>query len=210
MNVLVTGAGSGLGLEVSKALQKAGHTVIRHSRSSGDFDLTGDLSDTEFLDSISKSLEKFKIDAVIHSAGTYLGGKLSEAQDLEIQDAILSNLTSSALFLKRISIHFRKQRNSQLVVINSIASLNPNKLEPVYGACKAALHYLTQAIQLDLLDSGTRVAEVFPGAMNTPMTIHREDQEKLMDPADVAEIICRILDEGSTAAISSVVIRNKR
>jgi short-subunit dehydrogenase len=210
MIVLVTGSNSGLGLSITKLLEKAGHRVVRQSRSDSNSDLVGDLADECFESLIEKDLGSLGVEVIVHCAGLYLGGKLASSEDEKIKEVIRSNLLSSALLFKRVSKHFQSMMGGQLIVVNSIAALNPNPNEPVYGACKSALHYMTQALQLELLDYGVRVSEVFPGAMNTPMTNHREDQSSLMSPTHVAQTICDIIDSPKSVHISSIVVRNRK
>jgi NAD(P)-dependent dehydrogenase (short-subunit alcohol dehydrogenase family) len=59
---------------------------------------------------------------------------------------------------------------NQLVIVDSLARLLPFTRSQAYGASKAAVHYLTKSLQVDLASSGIEVQSVSPGFVHTPMT----------------------------------------
>ena len=59
---------------------------------------------------------------------------------------------------------------NQLVIVDSMARLLPFTQSQAYGASKAALHYLTKTMEVDLAAKGVIVQSVSPGFVETPLT----------------------------------------
>ena len=66
--------------------------------------------------------------------------------------------------------HLRRQGAGTIVVLSSVAAERPRRANAVYGASKAALDALAQAIGDDIRQSGARVLVVRPGFVHTRMT----------------------------------------
>ena len=54
--------------------------------------------------------------------------------------------------------------------MDSMARLLPFTRSQAYGASKAALHYFTKSLEVDLHDRGIKVQAVSPGFVETPLT----------------------------------------
>ncbi|MCC2614746.1 SDR family NAD(P)-dependent oxidoreductase [Aestuariibacter halophilus] len=62
------------------------------------------------------------------------------------------------------------QPGTHLLVVDSMARLLPFTRSQAYGASKAAVHYLTQSLRVDLAASGVKVTSLSPGFVKTPLT----------------------------------------
>ena len=62
-------------------------------------------------------------------------------------------------------------RGSKLVIVGSLARLLPFTKAQAYGGSKAAIHYITRSLEVDLKETyGIDVLAVSPGFVKTPMT----------------------------------------
>jgi short-subunit dehydrogenase len=206
MTILVTGASSGVGLAITKSLESVGEPVFTLSRNR-EATLCGDLRDQEFMASVGSFMQIHKVSTLIHCAGVYMNKSLGESTAKEIRDLIDSNFLGTALLLSEAAKHFTNQQRGHIVVVNSIASQVPTERESVYGATKAAVSYLSKSLQLELLNHGVKVTEIFPGAMKTQMTKGRSNFQSLMGPEEISELIPVILGK-KFVNISSITLRN--
>jgi decaprenylphospho-beta-D-erythro-pentofuranosid-2-ulose 2-reductase len=82
----------------------------------------------------------------------------------------------------------------QLVVLSSVAAERPRRGNAVYGASKAALDALAQALGDDLRERGVRVLVVRPGFVHTRMTEGLEPAPLSTTPEAVAKVIVEGLE----------------
>jgi decaprenylphospho-beta-D-erythro-pentofuranosid-2-ulose 2-reductase len=82
----------------------------------------------------------------------------------------------------------------QLVVLSSVAAERPRRGNAVYGASKAALDALAQALGDDLRERGVRILVVRPGFVHTRMTEGLEPAPLSSTPEAVAKVAVDGLD----------------
>ena len=173
-SALVTGASSGIGAAVVRALASRGITVHamarRQQRLEALAEETGCI--THVLDVRDRSrafdmISGLDADIVVNNAGLGRGfGKLHEAS-LEDIDTTIDTNVRAAIHVLRASLPGMLSRNRGHVVnMSSVAGLHP-MTSPIYGASKAAVHRLSQNLRLDLAGSRVRVTEICPGRVST-------------------------------------------
>jgi decaprenylphospho-beta-D-erythro-pentofuranosid-2-ulose 2-reductase len=84
-----------------------------------------------------------------------------------------------------------------LVVLSSVAAERPRRANALYGASKAALDALAQALGDDLRDDGVRVLVVRPGFVHTRMTEGLPPAPLSTSPERVARVLVDGLDSGA-------------
>ena len=173
-SALVTGASSGIGAAVVRALASRGITVHamarRQQRLEALAEETGCI--THVLDVRERSrtfdtIGGLDADIVVNNAGLGRGfGKLYEASLDDIDTTIDTNVRA-AIHVLRASLPGMLSRNRGHVVnMSSVAGLYP-MASPIYGASKGAVHRLSQDLRLDLAGSRIRVTEICPGRVAT-------------------------------------------
>lgn len=70
-----------------------------------------------------------------------------------------------------------KNKNAAIVNVISIAGLSTYPLAATYSASKAAAHSLTQSVRAELMSHGVPVFGVYPGPIDTDMTVHVKFQK---------------------------------
>lgn len=208
---LVTGASSGIGAAIVRALTERGLSVIAAARRKDRLDTlaeqTGcqvcalDLTDT---DAIYAAFEGLEIDVLVNNAGTGVGfDGLLAASRHDVQASLQLNLEAVVHLVRATLPGMIERRRGHLVHIGSIAGLYPLR-SALYGATKGGVHLLSQNLRLELLGTGVRNTEICPGRVRTEFFEHAlKDEEarsgvfealQVLEPEDVAEAVVYALD----------------
>ena len=202
---LVTGASSGIGAAIVRALAAAGVTVHavarREERLAALAEETGcrahalDATDTGAL---ARLLDGRAIDILVNNVGTGQGfaERLAEVDPALIDRALATNLAVALHACRLVLPGMIARRRGHVVTIGSVGGLYPVR-QTLYGAAKGGLHLLHQNLRIELLGSGVRATEVCPGSTNTEFV----DQAFRDDPAGKAAFLesCRILEPEDVA-----------
>lgn len=183
--ILVTGGGSGIGLEFTKNLAKRSNKILICGRDidklkavqkkipSVDYfqcDLTSDQEQQELVEHIRTNYRE--INMLINNAGiqhNYNFDTLDNHINL-IDEEINTNFTSQIKLIDRLLPLLFKQHESAIVNITSLLAVVPKQSAPVYCASKAAFRMFTKALRYQLEGSSVNVFEVVPPLVNTQMT----------------------------------------
>ena len=132
--VLITGASSGIGLEVAKQLSDVGVKVYAASRrgivgteQSGIIPLKMDVNnEAEIQDAIAQIFQKHKrLDAVICNAGNGIGGAIEDTSEEETRYQMETNFFGTVKTIRACLPVFRKQRRGKIMTTSSVAALVP-------------------------------------------------------------------------------------
>jgi uncharacterized protein len=208
---LVTGASSGIGLELARIFAQEGFDLVIAAEDEGietaaaelrAMGLGGrvdavrvDLTKRDGVDALAArftSADGRAPDAAALNAGVGLGHAFIE-QDLERAQYIIDlNVTSTVRLTHRLLPAMVARGQGKLLFTSSIAALMPGAFQAVYNASKAFVHSFSEAIRNELKDTGVTVTALQPGATDTnffaraDMEDTRVAQDPLDDPAKVA------------------------
>jgi short-subunit dehydrogenase len=206
---LVTGAGSGIGLEVADRLAQRGDRVVRLTRDV--VDLSDAVAVTRWATDFADDLEH--LDSLLHLAGTVDLGAVAEL-DLDVwQRHLAVNLTAPAVLTAHLLPALRAATGT-VVFVNSSAGLVANAGWSAYAASKFGLRALADSLRAEEAGTGVRVTTVFPSRTATPMQekVHEQegrtyDASRWIRPATVVDSILHVLDLPADATIPELVIR---
>ena len=190
--VLITGASSGVGLELARQLRAAGNDVLAVARDPqrlaaaaeqvpGLHTCTADLTDPGDLRRVvdAAATQLGGLSVLVNNAGIQLNHHLAHRPteelfddvDLEVATNLLAPVKLTALALPLLG----QQPQAAVVNITSGLAISPKRSAAVYGATKAGLRTFTKALRYQLaLDApGVRVVEVVLPLVDTPMTAGR-------------------------------------
>jgi short-subunit dehydrogenase len=206
---LVTGASSGIGLELAR--QFATHdfdvvvtaedaeltTAAIELRDTGAtvHEVRTDLRTPDGVEHLWREVSALgrPLDAAALNAGVGRGGAFLDielADELEIIDL---NITSTVHLAKLVLRDMTARGAGRLLITSSIASTMPGSFQAVYNASKSFLQSFAQALQEELKDSAVTITSLMPGPTETEfferadMLDTKVGQSEKDDPAQVAE-----------------------
>jgi uncharacterized oxidoreductase len=204
--ILVTGGGSGIGLELARRLAEANDVVIagrdgeRLARARAE--ISGlhvhrlDVASEDRARDVVAWLgaELGGLDLLVNNAGLLRGYALTEADaDVKSSEDVAVNLLG-ALRMTRLALPLlRASREGGVVYISSAVALGAVPGYAVYAATKAAVHSLARSLRAELRPSGIRVFEVLPPLVDTG-PVRGLDVPKL-SPGAVADAIAAGLEQ---------------
>jgi short-subunit dehydrogenase len=205
MNILITGASSGIGKSTYELLKKD-YNVIGISRNGPDLFL--DLRNVENIKKIREFLieKSLKIDVLINNIGNAYVKPFSNSQVEEIEEQIDLNLKSHILITKLLIENINE--NGIIINIGSIASKIAFENWAVYSASKFGIKGFSSALRKELSKKNIRVSLIMPGAVWTPIwerNKFRKTDDMLM-PEDIAKVIKFIIELPSYVNIDEIVI----
>jgi len=216
---LITGGSSGLGLEIAKILKGRGAKVTIAARNLDKLEkaakeIGNDIEyfemDVSNLSEVKRNSEQFdKIDILVNSAGIIQYDKL-ENHELEDINKIININLAGAIYCTRMAINGMKERgDGSIVNISSTSGLYGRANETVYVASKWGLRGFSEGLKTELKGSGVEVFGVYPGGMNTSLFENSptpKDTSTFMDPAKVAEVIVRNIENKDEMLVNSIEI----
>lgn len=183
--VLVTGAGSGLGKQLTADLLARGALVAAIDRNQDTLDklseehkvaalacAVADVTDRDALKVAVKQLQQRlgPVDLLIASAGIGLetSGLSFHAGDFE--KIVNVNLIGVANSIGAVVRDMIKRKSGHLVAMSSIASFRGLPRMAGYCASKSGLNALMESLRVELKPCGIHVTTICPGWVRTPMT----------------------------------------
>jgi len=218
--IIITGASSGIGKEITHRLLNLDYKVIGISRtiSKKDFSsenfipLQADLSNETSTLNLCKNLSKEDIYILINVAGF---GKFEPHEELNnktITNMVFLNLTAPMLLTNALLRNLKKN-NGYLININSIEALRASKFAGVYSASKAGLKAFGDSLFEECRKSGLSITNINPDMTQSNFydklrfDVSTKDDEKLFC-SDIADAIEHILNMRKGAVVSEYTIRS--
>jgi decaprenylphospho-beta-D-erythro-pentofuranosid-2-ulose 2-reductase len=149
-------------------------------------------------DALSSAIEQLGgVDLIVLAVGE-LGERGGLPEDLVAAVGVLQvNMTGAGSLLLHAARALRERGGGTVVVLSSVAAERPRRANAVYGAAKAGLDSLAQALADDLHDQGVRVMVVRPGFVHTRMTRGLQPAPLATSAAAVASATVAGLDSGA-------------
>jgi short-subunit dehydrogenase len=208
---LITGASSGIGLELAKQFAQNGHDLIVVAEpGSGLSDAAAMLRELGggAVDTIEADLSKpdgaqrvfddvqrrgRELDVLVNNAGVGVYGKFIETSLDEEVAMIQLNTVAYVQLTKYFAPRMARRGSGRILMTASVASKTPTPYLAVYGATKAFVYEFSQGLREELRESGVTVTALMPGPTDTNFfdRAHATDSkildERLADPEEVAK-----------------------
>lgn len=199
MTVLVTGASGGIGAAIAERFAKVGMNVVIHYMKSHEaaneaarrcmeqgsgkvMTVSADLRSREQIERMREKLESHGLmpDILVNNAGISHYGLLSDVTE-EIWDEVMAiNLKGTFLCTQEMMPHMISQRYGRIINVSSIWGLSGASCEVLYSTTKGGVNAFTKALAKELAPSGVTVNAVAPGAVQTSMLNHLDQDELKM------------------------------
>ncbi|MFW5842071.1 MAG: SDR family NAD(P)-dependent oxidoreductase [Bacillota bacterium] len=179
--IIVTGASSGIGFDIAKALHEDGHTVIGCSRTYPKTDYLWDhkICDVEKEASVMAFYKSFihdytHIDGIIHSAGMGIGGALEDTSYHKALKLHQINVLGPFLLTQIFLPLLRESTQAKIINIGSVAGDITLPFQVFYSMSKSSLSRLTEGLRYELKPFGIDVSIINPGDTKTNFTTNRQ------------------------------------
>jgi uncharacterized oxidoreductase len=203
--VLITGAGTGMGLEAAKRFSdRDGHVLMvarneerlrtEAARLPGAVAFPCDISDEQQVARLVKSVtaEHPDLDTVLLNAGVTHTYKLFGTEDASAyaEAEMRTNYLSAVRLIDGFVPLLQRQVDPALIITTSGAAFAPDITNPTYSATKAALHSLTQSVRLQLERDGSPVSvfEFMAPLVDSPFSAGVVSDQKVSASDAVAEL----------------------
>lgn len=183
--VVITGASSGIGLEMARQFAAGGDRVYALARrlpdtgngpaalAAGDwFNMPLDVTDAEAAHQAVARIvaREGRIDILVQAAGYGLAGSVEAMTPADAAGQIGTNFLGACHLLGPVLACMRARKSGLIIQLGSVAGLLPIPFQACYSASKAALAALTMALANEVRPHGIRCMLVQPGDTRTGFT----------------------------------------
>jgi short-subunit dehydrogenase len=218
---VVTGAGNGIGREVTLNLLSRGARVagldIKSEWLAETAELAGsaaasfvgydiDITDRAKVLALPKKVEKDlgSADSVINVAGIIQPFVRVNDVDFDAIDRVVAvNLHGPINLIKAFLPGMLTKSEANITNVSSMGSYAPVPGQTVYGASKAAINLLSEGLRSELTDTAVSITVVYPGAIGTNIAANSgldmsgagETTRKVVEPATAGRMIVDAIEE---------------
>ena len=211
--VVITGAVSGLGLELTKLLNMEGAKVVASDLNAEKLEfirkdiatlsIPADVTkENEVKNLADQAVQKFsRIDLWINNAGIWLPhSRVSELDMARVRQMFDVNVFGT-IYGSRAALSIMERQNSGTILnIISVSALEPRLESAAYGASKRAVDGFTKGLRLEVETyegNLIKILSAYPGGMKTKLFDEQkpDNYETYLEPSYVAEKIIKDLKQ---------------
>ena len=206
--IWITGGSSGIGASLAQTLAREGNIVAVSARSQDKLDALAaqnygkgrivaypvDVMDKAALGTVTGKIagDLGGIDTAILSAGTYTPDKPGVFDAMEIEKHFALNVMGVVHTLDAVLPVMKRKGHGHIAVVASVAGYRGLPLASAYGATKAALINLTEALRLDFKNQNIKLQLICPGFVKTTLTDKNNfPMPFIISPEKAAQIIAK-------------------
>ena len=233
-NIIIFGATSGIGQELSLFLNKFGANLILIARDKIKlnvltkkikkkvFSLICDFNNHEEIKNTFDKIRKIsiKVDGLVYLGGTHLIKPISLTELKDLDSLLKINFIAPYLILKEFNSNFLRSKMSSVVLITSISAIAGQTALSAYASTKGAIISLTKSAAIEMVRNKIRVNCIAPGHLegtkmsNETRSLLTDDQYNNLvsshplgigKPIDVCNCIAYLLSDSSKWITGSVI-----
>lgn len=220
--VVITGAASGIGLELARCAAADGCSLLlvdrdpmteatAQARGAGALAVEcveADLATRHGIDAVMAAIGERPVDALMANAGEGVGGRFLEQDWDDIADTIDTNVKGTVSLIHRVGGRMAERDAGRILVTGSIVADMPGTFNLVYNSTKAFVVDFCVGLATELKDSNVVITCLLPGATDTEFferagmkdtPVGKADKA---DPAKVAKDGYAALLDGETKEVS--------
>ncbi len=221
--IVVTGASRGIGLAIAQALGREGARLVLVARNGWPLQRAAAQVSGESLPVVADIRREAdvnrlfgvvrrrygRVDILVNSAGVFTYKPFVRTTLRDWRDNIEINLTAMFLTVRAALPLLVRSKAPHLVNVLSISSIQAFGNCSAYCAAKFGALGLTRVLREELRPQKIRVTAVLPGSADTRMVKAFDfpvDRSKLVQPADVAEVVLGALLQPPRATVEEILI----
>jgi short-subunit dehydrogenase len=205
--VVITGASTGIGLELAKLAAKDGTSLLlvadtdlsqgeAAARAAGAQDvetLQVDLATDEGVEQVITKIGDRPVSALLANAGHGLGKAFLDQDWKEARHVIDTNVVGTVHLIHAVGKQMRARDNGRILVTGSIAGHIPGSFQLVYNSTKAFIDDFCNGLSNELKNTNVVVTCLEPGPVDTEFFKRADMMDtsaatgSKSDPADVAK-----------------------
>ncbi|WP_233548339.1 SDR family NAD(P)-dependent oxidoreductase [Aurantiacibacter zhengii] len=224
---VVTGASSGIGLELAKLAAKDGcdlllvadrdlaaaATEARNCGASSVATLECNLATESGVEQLMDAIGSRPVDNLVANAGTGEGGAFLDQEWSKIAHTIHTNVTGTVSLIHRVGRAMRQRNQGRILVTGSIVGDMPGAYNLIYNSTKAFIDDFCVGLATEIKDTDVVITCLLPGVTDTEFFEHAEMEDDTMvgqtdmkaDPAKVARDGYEALLDGETKEVSGLM-----
>ncbi len=227
--VLITGASSGIGLELAKIFAREGYQLVIIARREErlvelkheleekyNVQVTCFVCDLIEFDAANKIFQfvrdkNIRVDILVNNAGFGLGGEFAVADLTRLTEMVQVNITALMQLTRLFLPGMIERKSGKILNVGSVAGFLPGPLHAIYFATKSFVISFSEAIAYELKDKNVTVTVLCPGPVKTEFqkVAYKEkafttDQRKIPTAKETAEFGYRALMQGTGIAVPNV------
>ena len=214
---IVTGASSGIGLELAKLAAQDGYELLVAADTPFNEQIGGsvetlqvDLSTFEGVDQLLEKAGGRQIDLLCANAGRGLGHGFLDQSVADWRKVVDTNVVGTLYLLHKTLPTMVARNDGKVLVVGSIAGFIPGSFQAVYNGTKAFVDSFTDALRNELKESdGVTITTLMPGPVETEFFDRADMMDTSVgtnpnksDPADVAKDGWDALMAGKASIVS--------
>ena len=222
---LITGASSGIGLEISKRLVEEGYEVYGIGRDFSEVEkdtllfkcdrfhkVKCDLCDTQKLtDTVKKINENHDITLLINNAGVGYYGLHEEISPQKISQMVRTNL-EAPMIISGLLLRDLKKNSGIIVNISSVTAEKTNPHGCAYGATKAGLTSFSHSLFDEARKYGVRVVNIEPDMTETNLYRNADfesddDCAARLLPEEVADAVMFAVNQREGLVVTDISVK---
>lgn len=224
---LVTGASMGIGAVYADRLARRGHDLVLVARDGARLGalaarlaaetgrhvevLVADLAKPDDLLAVEARIRREpRLELLVNNAGILVAGTMAAADIDATQRMIDLNVSALTRLTLAALPGFVARGEGAVIQIASVVPLLPERFANIYASTKAYVLHFSQALNVELADTGVRVQAVLPGATATAIwekagqPVETLPPEMVMSADDMVDAALAGFDQGETVTIPSL------
>ena len=207
----ITGASSGIGKALAERLLRDGYRVAVSARSAdalaelasshpgeiGVYPL--DVTDPAAVKQVFAAVESEMgpVDLAVFAAGSYTRDYAKDFDSARTRQMFELNVLGTASCLETVIPAMTARRSGHIAVVASVSGYVGLPGAATYGATKAALNVMCEALYPELERSGVKITIINPGFVDTPLTKKNDfPMPFLVSSEEAADTIAKALAKG--------------
>jgi len=221
---VVTGASSGIGLEIARLAAADGYDLIVAADTAfvdASAGLKGlgvaveqieaDLATEQGVEQLIQKIGERPVDVLVANAGHGLGHGFLDQSPRDWRHVVETNITGTLLLIQPLAKKMVARGEGKILITGSIAGHLAGSFQAVYNGTKAFVDSFAAALNNELKDSGVTVTCLKPGVTDTEffkradMEDTKVGQAKKDDPADVARTGWEAMKDGKESVVHGLL-----
>jgi len=211
---IVTGASSGIGAAIAKALCMKNIEVYAVARNKAKLKqvknslphdkqkyfnlITADISNSQGIETILKSAQPInKVDLLVNNAGVGISKSFDKHNDHEIDSIISTNLTGTIKLTNGVLKNRSKKSKIHIIFVSSLAGKIGFPDLSVYSATKFGIEGFAQSLRTEYRNQKVKISILLPGVTDTNFfNIAKMDMpDKMHSPDNVASTLLKNINK---------------